>query len=86
MALDLSKHIHKALRFGLEDVNCLDPNGPNNRERIVDELNDLMGVIRLAVDAHIIPPGREDEHAQIRKKLKVRKFMAYAKSKGSLDE
>lgn len=82
--LEVSKDISKALRFGLDDRNVLNPTGPTNRERIVDELNDLMGVIPLAVEAGILPQNWRNAEKQLDKQTKVKKFMGYAREVGAL--
>lgn len=82
--VEVSKDIHKALRFGLDDINVLEPNGPTNRQRIIVELNDLKATLQLLVDCGILPPNWEDENLQLQKRRKVRKFMAYAHSVGAL--
>lgn len=83
-ALEMAKIADKALRFGLDDQNVLNPTGPTNRERLIDELNDLMGVIGLMVEHGILPAGWKDASKIDAKKDKVRKFMAYAAEKGAL--
>ena len=86
VALELSKVAHKGLRFGLDDRNVLNPTGPTNRERLIDELNDLLGVAALMVDAGVLPAVWMD-HAKIEaKKAKVRKFMDHARGTGALED
>lgn len=82
--LEVAKDISKALRFGLEDQNVQNPHGPTNRSRIMQELNDLMAVISMAEDAGILPKEWRHSRSQADKKLKVLKFMDYAKAKGAL--
>ena len=83
---EISKDVSKSLRFGLDDRNVLDPTGPTNRERLLSELNDLLGVASLLVDFGIIPPDWMDAEKQIAKKRKVRKFMGYAVKVGALSD
>lgn len=82
--VEVSKDIHKALRFGLEDVNVLNPTGPTNRQRIIEELNDLMATIELLEHYEILPRNWQDTEKQTQKRVKVRKFMAYAHNVGAL--
>lgn len=82
--LEVSKDISKALRFGLDDRNVLNPTGPTNRERIVEELNDLQAMIWMAVEAGILPPTWEKRDKQQEKRIKVKKFMRYAEEVGAL--
>jgi hypothetical protein len=83
---EIAKDVSKCLRFGLEDRNVLDPNGPTNQERLIHELNDLIGVVQLAVELGIIPEHWEDRKKQELKKRKIIKFMKYAREVGALDK
>lgn len=83
--VEVSKDIHKALRFGLDDRNVLNPTGPTNRERIVVELNDLFALVDMAVQEGIIPYDWLVPSMAAEKCHKVRKFMTYAKSVGALN-
>lgn len=73
----------KSLRFGLDDRNVLDPKGPTNREQLMAELNDLVGVMRMLELQGAIPHWWDTEK-QTSKLLKVRKFMDYAETVGAL--
>ena len=81
---EIAQAADKALRFGIEDINFLKPDGPNNRGRILDELNDLMGVVKLMVDLDILPEHWQNEHKQKQKIAKVIDCMNYAREKGAL--
>lgn len=74
----------KALRFGINDVNVLKPDGPSNEQRLIDELNDLVAVADLCVAYGILPKDWQNKDKQKAKMRKVEKFMAYAVSKGTL--
>jgi NTP pyrophosphatase (non-canonical NTP hydrolase) len=74
----------KSLRFGLDDRNVLDPTGSTNRERLVDELNDLIGVADMLADRGMIPKNWRDQEKQDGKQRKVAKFMDYAAGVGAL--
>jgi hypothetical protein len=74
----------KCLRFGLDDRNVLDPGGPTNRERLVMEVNDLLGVCRVLVNEGVLPKDWEDFGQQVEKIAKLKKFMKYAESKGTI--
>ena len=80
----MSQLTSKSLRFGLDDRNVLNPTGPTNRQRLVNELNDLLGVAMLCEDAGILPRDWFNGLAQIAKKQKVRRFMDYARERGTL--
>ena len=82
--VEIAKDCLKSKRFGLHDVNILVPDGPDNVQRIIDELNDLMGVIRLCVIGGILPSNWASEEKQIAKMEKVLRFMDYAENSGAL--
>lgn len=52
---EVTKDSAKSLRFGLDDTNVLNPSGPANRERLIGELNDLLGVVSMLVDKGLLP-------------------------------
>ena len=87
---EVSKECHKALRFGLDDKLTLDPHGPRgtqgltNREKLIDELNDLLGVVMMLTDRGIIPKDWQDPAKQDAKTHKVARYMDYALRVGSL--
>jgi hypothetical protein len=83
--VEVAKDATKALRFGLDDVNVLDLTGPTNRERIVDELNDLLGVAAMLVERGVLPANWFDAAKQAAKKEKVTRFMRYALKAGTLE-
>lgn len=81
---EVAKECHKALRFGLDDKVTMDPNGPRgvtgptNREKILDELNDIMGMINMLEGYGILPSEWQDYHKQAKKVAKVVAYMDYA--------
>ena len=84
-AVELAKVCSKINRFGLHEVRVDKPEGPSNQARLVDELNDLMGIINLAVEEGIIPSNWLDCVKMTAKMAKVRHFMEYAREKGTLN-
>lgn len=83
---EIGKDADKALRFGLYDINFLNPSGPTNKERIVDELNDLHGVIELLIEEGMLPLNWLDPSKVRAKKEKVEACMLYAKETGALSD
>jgi NTP pyrophosphatase (non-canonical NTP hydrolase) len=87
---EIAKEVSKSLRFGLDDKLTLDPDGPRgtegptNREKIVSELNDLVGVVRLLVAHEIISPDWSTPSKQEAKMKKVVAYMGYARKTGAL--
>lgn len=88
---EVAKEVSKALRFGLEDKLTLDPagprgtEGPTNAEKIVNELNDLLGVARMLVARGVIPENWQSEARQQRKIERVTAYMLYARRVGALE-
>ena len=82
---EVSQETAKALRFGIDD-DFIDDNfsGRTVRERLIAELNDLLGVAQLCVEHGILPRDWQNSMAQYVKKRKVRKFMEYARQTGAL--
>lgn len=89
---EVAKECHKALRFGLDDQLTLNPDGPRgtegptNREKIIAELNDLCGVVRMLEERGVLPRScMLDTTAQTTKAFKVGRFMRYAVRVGALE-
>ena len=81
---EVAKECAKSQRFGLDDKLTMDPYGPRgtngltNAEKLADELNDLLGVVQMLVDAGAIPFNWQDHAKQEEKKRKVQRFMDYS--------
>jgi hypothetical protein len=82
---EIAQVASKILRFGLHDRNVLNPDGPTNQERLVAELNDLVGVANMLVDIGVLPTDWMCPDKQIAKKRKVSHFMDYAFRVGAID-
>lgn len=83
-AAEVAKETAMALRFGLWDRNVLNPGAPTNQERMIDELNDLMGVVAMLEEHEILPVDWRSAEKQKAKREKVMQFMLYAQSVGAL--
>lgn len=85
---EIAQQTSKANRFGLDDVNFKVPNGPDNRERLVVELNQLIATADMCSEAGILPKDwRGNAHAmeiQMAKREAVETCMNYAETKGTL--
>ena len=83
---EVSKNVSKALRFGLDDRNILNPTGPTNRERLLDEMNDVVAVMGLLVDIQVFPEKWSVLEKVLAKRAKVKKFLQYSKDVGTLND
>lgn len=79
---EVGQIVSKIKRFGLTDVNVLEPDGPNNLQRLKAELNDIMAVVDFLVQDGALPPDWQDSYAQNQKQFKLLKFMKYSKANG----
>ncbi len=82
--VEIAKDATKALRFGLNDRNELAPDSKTNAERLMSEVNDLLGVMNMLVEECVIPPYWQNEAEQGKKIEKVNKFMKYSRDCGTL--
>ena len=77
---EITKSVAKALRFGLDDG--YPGTNETNLDNIIDEINDLYGVINMLVDAGI--PLHQNT-GKIQSKInRVNKYMQYAVDRGTL--
>lgn len=83
-AAEIAQDASKANRFGLLDVNYREPLGPTNQRRLINELNDLLGTVRLLVMIGELPSDWEDGGAQLAKMQKIARNMEYAERVGAL--
>ena len=76
--LEVAQRASKALRFGMEEIQ------PGqlltNRERLIDEFNDLVAVLEMAG----LPLQVVNGHKIEMKIKKVERYLAYAKECGTL--
>lgn len=84
VALELSKRIHKTMLFGLDETNIKKPDGPNNRENIINELNDLFGIVEMLVDRGTLPKDWLSQDKIAARKEKVSRYMEHARNVGEL--
>lgn len=78
---EVSQRLTKALRFGLDEVQPVETGGDGvtaNRARISYEVDDLLGVLEL-LGIEYGDPARITA-----KKVKVRRFMQYAHTQGTV--
>lgn len=85
---EIQKPICKALRFG-ENDHYPNPDFPNatssNIQDISDELDDLIGVVELLLEEGVLL-RRIDSNRVLAKKIKVKKYMDYARNVGALKD
>jgi len=80
---EVAKHCHKALRFGLDDTDPTIAGAATEQYLINAELTDLLGVVEMLVAVGVLPQRIDREGVNL-KKIKVRKFMEYARNRGVL--
>lgn len=83
---EIAQDCSKINRFGLHDTNCLELTGPDNAQRLVNELNDLLAVAQILVRMEVIPIDWQCEEKQSAKRAKVLNFMQYAREKGTITD
>lgn len=74
---EVAHEVSKALRFGMAEV--MPGQALTNRERILRELNDLWAMVEMTGLQQV------DREAVERKKIKVREYMEYAATCGTVD-
>lgn len=79
---EIGQMCSKINRFGWDQVysKLTETNG----ERLVEELNDMMGVISVLVDEGLIPEDWLDQSKVKRKKEKVLHYLDFSKELGTL--
>lgn len=82
--VEIAKDCCKAMLFGLDDRKPLESNSLSNREKIVNELNDLAAVVEMMEAKGIIPRDWQNEAKMFSKKEKVRHWMTHARKVGTL--
>lgn len=75
---------HKALRFGLDDINP--KSRQTNRQDLVTEVNDLLGVLEMLQEHGVELPGLFDRRAIEAKKLRVLTWMEHSLAVGALQK
>lgn len=84
-SVEVAQRITKALTFGLEESQPAETGGDgvtDNRERISQELDDLIGVCLMLREKGFIRTNNNDAIAA--KRIKVEKFMVYSREQGVL--
>jgi len=79
---EVAQRATKALTFGLKEVQHDQPY--DNSERLVHELADLAGVVRMLEEAGAIELAEEFDKRRRAKPAWVEKYMAYSREVGCL--
>jgi hypothetical protein len=80
---EVQQRITKALRFGLQEVQP--EQDMTNEQRISYELNDLLASVELLKQRGLLELYPNGDMVEL-KKLKVRKYMNYAREQGTLSD
>ena len=75
----------KCVRFGMTSVSTLDPQGPNNTQRLEFELGDLLAMVKLVLQETNLSEENIMKAADA-KLIKVEKFMRNGKSLYSMEK
>ena len=78
---EVAQRASKAIRFGLEDPAGTQSGFPSNKERLLEELNDLLAVVELLFGEDYI-----DRDKQKLKQQKIEKYTQLSKKLGLLWE
>lgn len=84
---EVSKEVSKALRFGLDDCNpnvILEEANITNSERITKEIADITGILEMLYSEKIIE--RPMLYDILEKKKKIKSFLNYSKTVGTLND
>lgn len=79
---EVSQAAHKALRFGLDDINPKTQR--TNLQDIVSEFNDLIGALELLQEEGVNLQGLYDRQAIDSKKARIKHWLGHSKSVGTL--
>jgi hypothetical protein len=79
--VEVAHRVSKILRFGLDETQ---PGFPPNRERLVGEINDLLGAIELLQEKGVELPLLGDPGAIALKKKKILDMIEYSRKQGRL--
>lgn len=79
---EIAQRCSKALRFGLDEKQTGQP--MTNGERIMEEVDDFAGVVRMLQERGELPLGRPDR--VIAKQDRVRHFLKYSREQGTLKD
>jgi len=80
---EVSQIAMKCMQFGTDEVYQLI--GKSNAERLREEFNDVYAVMQMLVAEGVIQNPLIDKDYIKAKKLKVKKYMGYSQSLGTLD-
>ena len=81
---EVTQRITKALRFGMDE--CEPEQGLTNKERLVDEINDLYAVVLMLRGQGVIPEHWYSTQKEKLKREKVEKYLNYSQQCGTLAE
>ena len=71
---EVSQAAIKCVRFGMDSISFLNPDGPSNKERLETELGDLLAMFKLLIEEHGLSEENVMKAAEA-KLVKVEKFM-----------
>ena len=78
---EVSQAAIKCVRFGMDSISFLNPDGPSNRERLETELGDLLAMFKMLIEEH----GLSEENVMKAAEAKLVKVEKFMKNKKGLD-
>jgi hypothetical protein len=81
---EVAQRVSKALRFGLDEVQRDQP--LRNRDRIQDELYDLIAVAEILATEGVLGWPIPDKMLVDQKRAKIERYMAIARAQGVLSD
>ena len=76
---EVSQRATKAIRFGLDDPKGAQPGFPSNKERLLEEINDLLVVVEMLFGENYVNKTQQNN-----KKEKIQKYTQLSKELGQL--
>ncbi len=77
---EVSQAAIKCVRFGMDSISFLNPDGPSNKEKLETELGDLLAMFKLLIEENGLSEENVMKAAEA-KLVKVEKFMKNQKPK-----
>lgn len=81
-ATEVQKSASKAIRFGMDSVHPKYPNEGNNRDKLIEEINDFMASVEMLQDEGALPLGILQRDLIDAKKAKIEHYIKVSQELG----